>query len=75
MEQIRDRHAAAALGHPCRIRDEDCDVEPLNEEDLLVDANFSGQLLPLQKSHHVSYFLENAKFSKICEFSPSVINA
>ncbi|EMD95186.1 hypothetical protein COCC4DRAFT_205108 [Bipolaris maydis ATCC 48331] len=30
---IRERQCAAALGLPCRIRDKDCDVEPLSYSD------------------------------------------
>lgn len=43
----RDRQCAAALGLPDRIRDEDCDVEPLEASDY-VDT-FS-QLLPRQRA-------------------------
>ncbi|KAH7007779.1 fungal-specific transcription factor domain-containing protein [Ilyonectria destructans] len=73
---IRDRHAAAALGRPCRIRDEDCDVEPPSEEDLLIDADADEQLIPAQDPCHISYFLEISKLSIILgdivigEFSP-----
>ncbi|KAL6405319.1 hypothetical protein AUP68_11071 [Ilyonectria robusta] len=73
---IRDRHAAAALGRPCRIRDEDCDVEPPSEEDLLIDEDPDEQLIPAQDPCHTSYFLEISKLSIILgdivigEFSP-----
>ncbi|KAF5012924.1 hypothetical protein FDECE_1035 [Fusarium decemcellulare] len=72
----RDRHAAAALGCPCRIRDEDCDIEPLSESDLLVDSNVDEGLLPVQEPYHVAYFLEISRLSVILghivigEFSP-----
>ncbi|KAJ3548174.1 hypothetical protein NM208_g1137 [Fusarium decemcellulare] len=72
----RDRHAAAALGCPCRIRDEDCDIEPLSEYDLLVDSNVDEGLLPVQEPYHVAYFLEISRLSVILgnivtgEFSP-----
>lgn len=65
--QIRDRHAAAALGRPCRIRDEDCDIEPPTEDDLLFDGNTDGSLAPAQSQHHVAYFLEITKLSNIRE--------
>ncbi|PCD23202.1 hypothetical protein AU210_014725 [Fusarium oxysporum f. sp. radicis-cucumerinum] len=73
---VRDRHSAAALGRPCRIRDEDCDIEPLNESDLHVDSVHEGELLPLQEPYHVAYFLEITRLSVILgnivigEFSP-----
>ncbi|RTE74701.1 hypothetical protein BHE90_010844 [Fusarium euwallaceae] len=73
---VRDRHAAAALGRPCRIRNEDCDIEYLNENDLLVDLGSDEELLPIQESYHIAYFLEITKLSDILgnivigEFSP-----
>ncbi|KAJ3543341.1 hypothetical protein NM208_g3632 [Fusarium decemcellulare] len=73
---IRDRHTAACFGRPCRVRDEDCDVEPMTEEDLTFDQGFDETLVPIQKDYHVSYFLEMAKLSEILgdiiigEFSP-----
>jgi hypothetical protein len=65
--QIRDRHIAAALGRPCRIRDEDCDVEALTEDDFYVDLVADDELIAPQKAHHVSYFLDIAKLSAIRE--------
>ncbi|KAF4466039.1 hypothetical protein FALBO_7111 [Fusarium albosuccineum] len=73
---IRDRHTAACFGRPCRVRDEDCDVEPMTEEDLTFDQGFDETLVPTQKDYHVSYILEMAKLSEILgdiiigEFSP-----
>jgi hypothetical protein len=32
---VRERQCAAALGLPCRIRDKDCDVEPLSYSDFV----------------------------------------
>lgn len=66
-DQIRDKHAAAALGRPCRIRDEDCDIEPPTEDDLLFDADTDSPLVPVQSRHHVAYFLEITKLSNIRE--------
>lgn len=65
--KIRDRHAAAALGRPCRIRDEDCDIEPPTEDDLLFDANTDSSLVPAQSQHQVDYFLEITRISNIRE--------
>ncbi|KAF5604000.1 hypothetical protein FPCIR_1061 [Fusarium pseudocircinatum] len=73
---VRDRHSAAALGRPCRIRDEDCVIERLEENDLCVDEVPEGELLPLQEPYHVAYFLEISRLSIILgnivigEFSP-----
>ncbi|KAH8898014.1 hypothetical protein GQ53DRAFT_712535 [Thozetella sp. PMI_491] len=73
---IRDRHASAALCRPCRIRDEDCDVEHLTENDLLFDKGHNQRLIPAQRDYHTSYFLEISKLSIILgdivigEFSP-----
>ncbi|KAF6818045.1 acyl-CoA dehydrogenase [Colletotrichum musicola] len=36
---VRERQAAISLGLPCRIRDEDCDIEPLTSADLEDDAD------------------------------------
>ncbi|KAM0549863.1 hypothetical protein ACHAPJ_009110 [Fusarium lateritium] len=72
----RDRHTAACLGRPCRIRDEDCDVEPLNEDDFYFDDGTNDSLIPPQKDYHVSYVLEMAKVAEIlgdiviAEYSP-----
>lgn len=60
---IRDRHAAAALGRPCRIRDEDCTVEPLEESDLETDLVSDPLYICNQQRYHVSYAIELAKLS------------
>lgn len=52
---IRDRHAAAALGRPCRIRDEDCDVEPLSEDDFEFDRDCNLSILGQQEHYHNLY--------------------
>lgn len=66
--QTRDRHTCAAFGRPCRIRDEDCDVEPLTEEDFTIDIGFDQSLIPVQREYHVSYVLEMSKLAIIREF-------
>ncbi|KAF4967712.1 hypothetical protein FSARC_4773 [Fusarium sarcochroum] len=69
-------HTAACLGRPCRIRDEDCDVEPLNEDDFYFDDVTNDHLIPPQKDYHASYVLEMAKVAEIlgdiviAEYSP-----
>ncbi|KAL6363042.1 hypothetical protein LRP88_02443 [Fusarium phalaenopsidis] len=72
----RDRHTAACLGRPCRIRDEDCDIEPLTEDDLCFDECYDEELIPAQKDYHISYFIEMSNLAVILgdivigEFSP-----
>ncbi|KAK1723028.1 fungal-specific transcription factor domain-containing protein [Colletotrichum acutatum] len=72
----RDRHTSAAFGRPCRIRDEDCDIEPLTEDDFEFDKNGDERLIPAQHKYHVAYVMEMAKLTTIlgdiivAEFSP-----
>ncbi|KAK7425990.1 hypothetical protein QQZ08_007572 [Neonectria magnoliae] len=72
----RDRHTAACLGRPCRIRDEDCDIEPVTEDDLRFDECADEELIPAQKDYHISYFIEMSNLAVILgdivigEFSP-----
>ncbi|KXH31889.1 hypothetical protein CSIM01_02441 [Colletotrichum simmondsii] len=69
-------HTSAAFGRPCRIRDEDCDIEPLTEEDFEFDKNGDERLIPAQHKYHVAYVMEMAKLTTIlgdiivAEFSP-----
>ncbi|KAL1989084.1 hypothetical protein VTN96DRAFT_5847 [Rasamsonia emersonii] len=73
---VRDRHAAAALGRPCRIRDEDCDIELLTPEDFQVDEGYDVRLICVQQDFHISYAIEMLKLAVILgriltgEFSP-----
>ena len=64
--KTRDRHAAAALGRPLRIRDEDCDVEMLDENDFLVDLDFDD-LFCEQHDFHIMYSIEMSKLAIICK--------
>ncbi|KAF4455580.1 hypothetical protein F53441_2104 [Fusarium austroafricanum] len=72
----RDRHTAACLGKPCRIRDEDCDIEFLTEEDFYFDDDHNDPLIPPQKEYHTAFAIEMAKITQIlgdiviAEFSP-----
>ncbi|KAL6229262.1 hypothetical protein BDW75DRAFT_249973 [Aspergillus navahoensis] len=73
---VRDRHTAAAFGRPCRIRDEDCDIEPLTGDDFQFDSDYDQALIPAQESFHISYAIEMSKLAIILgdiligEFSP-----
>ncbi|UDD55176.1 hypothetical protein AFCA_002815 [Aspergillus flavus] len=73
---VRDRHTAAAFGRPCRIRDDDCDIEPLTEDDFMFDSDYDQSVVPSQESFHISYAIEMSKLAillgdiLIAEFSP-----
>ncbi|RVX71097.1 hypothetical protein B0A52_03463 [Exophiala mesophila] len=56
----RDRHIASSLGRPSRIRDEDCDVLMLTEEDFRDQhpSSVQAELVGTQEPYHVSYFIE-----------------
>ncbi|KAF5595968.1 cutinase transcription factor 1 alpha [Fusarium pseudocircinatum] len=72
----RDRHTAACLGKPCRIRDEDCDIEPLTEEDFYFDDDHNDPLITRQEGHHTALAIEMTKAAEIlgdiviAEYSP-----
>ncbi|KAE8421298.1 hypothetical protein BDV36DRAFT_280850 [Aspergillus pseudocaelatus] len=61
----RDRHTSAAFGRPCRIRDEDCDVEALDEDDFKFDNDYDQTLIPVQTDFHISYALEMIRLATI----------
>ena len=58
---------SGAFGRPCRIRDEDCDIEALTEEDFHFDTAFDQSLIPVQKNYHIFYVLEMIKLASIRE--------
>ncbi|KAF4439406.1 Cutinase transcription factor 1 alpha [Fusarium acutatum] len=64
----RDRHTAACLGKPCRIRDEDCDIEPLTKEDFYFDDDHNDPLITRQEEHHTALAIEMTKAAEIREF-------
>lgn len=65
-DKVRDRHAAAALGRPVRIRDEDCDIEMLEEPDF-EELEISGSgLFGILTTYHISYAISMAKLAIIC---------
>ncbi|KAI1023638.1 hypothetical protein LB503_000141 [Fusarium chuoi] len=72
----RDRHTAACLGKPCRIRDEDCDIEPLTKEDFYFDDDHNDPLITRQEEHHTALAIEMTKAAEIlgdiviAEYSP-----
>lgn len=71
---IRDRHAAAALGRPCRIQDEDCDVEMLTVDDFLIDQEYDRDLIVEETEYQRSYVIQMARLAQIREWTvPCVI--
>lgn len=60
---VRDRQAAASLGRPCRIRDEDCDVEPLCEQDFAADGTTESSVVGKQEPYQVSYAINMANLA------------
>lgn len=74
---VRDRQAAAALGRPCRIRDEDCDIEPLCEADFTFDSETTLATVGTQERYHVSYAISMSSLAVLMgrilalRFSPS----
>jgi Fungal specific transcription factor domain len=60
---VRERHAAAALGRPFRIRDDDCDVEPLHDVDFEADVVSDSTLICAQEKFHVAYSMEMSKLA------------
>lgn len=59
---VRERQCAAALGLPNRIRDEDCDLEPLTSKDF--DRAFSDSVPPRLSSQYVAYQIGMADLSR-----------
>lgn len=60
-------HTSAAFGRPCRIRDEDCDIEALTEDDFNFDNDYDNNILPSQERFHISYVIEMSKLAVIRE--------
>ncbi|KZL74672.1 cutinase transcription factor 1 alpha [Colletotrichum tofieldiae] len=60
---IRERQCAAALGLPNRIRDEDCDIEPLEVEDF--EHAFSPTLPTNKIQEYTLYFIGIAQLSRV----------
>ncbi|KAF4336653.1 hypothetical protein FBEOM_9472 [Fusarium beomiforme] len=63
---VRERQASASLGLPSRIRDDDCDVEPLSSSDLEseVDA-LEGSPFGSCQLEHVTYAINMVKLMVI----------
>ncbi|KAG5941418.1 hypothetical protein E4U53_007410 [Claviceps sorghi] len=63
---VRERQVAAALGLPCRIRDEDCDIEPLSAADLESEAVCAGQdtLFGSCQPEHITYTIKMVEVAR-----------
>ncbi|KAK5271548.1 hypothetical protein LTR96_003373 [Exophiala xenobiotica] len=61
----RDRHAAAALGRPVRIHDQECDVEELCEADFDLDMAPASKIMISQERYHAQYPIAMSKLAKI----------
>lgn len=63
---VRERQSAASLGLPMRIRDEDCDIEPLTIADLHNDGD-ENQLTALGSptSEHLIYPVKMIELSRL----------
>ncbi|KAI2635201.1 fungal-specific transcription factor domain-containing protein [Xylaria nigripes] len=66
----RDRSVAVALGRPCNINLEDCDVEMLTEDDFLEEEPDNATVFPPDPVH-VHFFLQ---YVKLCEIMGLVLS-
>ncbi|UKZ49667.1 hypothetical protein TrVGV298_003915 [Trichoderma virens] len=62
---VRERQAAAALGLPSRIRDDDCDIEPLSALDLEFDVNPVDPSFGSCQPEHVTYAIKMVEIAKL----------
>ncbi|KAK1969273.1 hypothetical protein LY78DRAFT_572423 [Colletotrichum sublineola] len=63
---VRERQASVSLGLPCRIRDEDCDIEPLTTTDLEDDAVVQeATSLGASELEHVHYVIKMVEIARL----------
>ncbi|OWT43551.1 acyl-CoA dehydrogenase [Pochonia chlamydosporia 170] len=63
---VRERQVAAALGLPSRIRDEDCDIEPLSATDLESEAlSANNQLFGSCQPEHITYTIKMVEIARL----------
>ncbi|KAK7422783.1 hypothetical protein QQX98_001343 [Neonectria punicea] len=63
---VRERQAAASLGLPSRIRDDDCDIEPLSPSDLESEIeNESASHFGSCKLEHIQYAIKMVEIARI----------
>lgn len=64
--QVRERQVAVSLGLPSRIRDEDCDIEPLNAADLESGSHeLQGSYFGYCQSDHVVYAIKMVELARL----------
>ncbi|KAF5130248.1 Cutinase transcription factor 1 alpha [Metarhizium anisopliae] len=64
--QVRERQVAAALGLPSRIRDEDCDIEPLSATDLESEALCANNpLFGSCQPEHITYTIKMVEIARL----------
>lgn len=65
-EQVRERQAAASLGLPSRIRDEDCDIEALSAADLESGSDVaSASLFGSCQREHITYVVKMVEIARL----------
>ncbi|KAM0525305.1 hypothetical protein ACHAPE_000005 [Trichoderma viride] len=62
---VRERQAAASLGLPSRIRDEDCDIEPLSPSDWETDNSGPESRFGTCLPEHVVYAIKMVEIAKL----------
>ncbi|KAH6871027.1 fungal-specific transcription factor domain-containing protein [Thelonectria olida] len=64
---VRERQAAVSLGLPSRIRDDDCDIEPLSPSDLASDVDDTQPGSPFGSCNpeHITYAIKMVDIVKI----------
>ncbi|KPM42929.1 hypothetical protein AK830_g3594 [Neonectria ditissima] len=63
---VRERQAAASLGLPSRIRDDDCDIEPLSPSDLESEVENDGASdFGSCKPEHIQYAIKMVEIARI----------
>ncbi|KAL6870354.1 N-terminal binuclear Zn cluster-containing/DNA binding domain-containing protein [Trichoderma novae-zelandiae] len=62
---VRERQASASLGLPSRIRDQDCDIEPLTPMDLESEAGPVDSSFGSCQPEHVTYAIKMVEIAKL----------
>lgn len=67
---MRERQVAAALGLPSRIRDEDCDIEPLSATDLESEALCANNpLFGSCQPEHITYTIKMVEIARLRKYN------